>query len=388
MVKNNKKGKKTKRTATKKKGKKKIVSPKYIEKKTRNKSTKKKSTGSKKDKIKTDSERREIWKKNLILGVIVILLTILNLWLYLPKKKTKENLPPAGNVNKAETQDQKEQKEAATEENYPKEKIKEADITNWKTYRNTLYNFELKYPEDWSNPVVVRPTRESKYQFKVSLRDKADSESGQRGFDVLVYRYNKPVGYFSSSYSDNLIIKDSAAADFSNCKELDVISLGANNYSAVKVLILPDDPCFSETYFFSFRRGSRMLEIVPIPSSGTGYAGYDGEKKVQEDLPEFSGILSTLNFPTVVKTVNSPMSSGTVNKPAGPTNKVAPPPKPKPKSKPAGIRCPEHIQHPKASPNKGKHVDEDCCPDPDEYPRAGCAYSSHDFSIMLKGKPK
>jgi len=36
------------------------------------------------------------------------------------------------------------------------------------------------------------------------------------------------------------------------------------------------------------------------------------------------------------------------------------------------------------SPNKGNHVDEDCCPDPDEWPNIACAYRPSDYAIMLK----
>lgn len=41
--------------------------------------------------------------------------------------------------------------------------------------------------------------------------------------------------------------------------------------------------------------------------------------------------------------------------------------------------------NPSYSDTKGKHVDEDCCPDPDEWPKPGCVYSASDYSVMLKG---
>lgn len=40
---------------------------------------------------------------------------------------------------------------------------------------------------------------------------------------------------------------------------------------------------------------------------------------------------------------------------------------------------------PSESDTKGKHKDEDCCPDPDEWPKPGCTYDAHGYSIMLKG---
>lgn len=53
------------------------------------------------------------------------------------------------------------------------------------------------------------------------------------------------------------------------------------------------------------------------------------------------------------------------------------------------VSCPEKNDgHPSKSSTKGKHMDEDCCPDPDEWPKPGCVYSPHGYSIMLKGPAK
>ncbi len=48
--------------------------------------------------------------------------------------------------------------------------------------------------------------------------------------------------------------------------------------------------------------------------------------------------------------------------------------------------CAEENEHPSKSETKGKHMDEDCCPDPDEWPKPGCAYSAGDYKIMLKSR--
>ncbi|HLM83994.1 MAG TPA: hypothetical protein VK254_02155 [Candidatus Bathyarchaeia archaeon] len=46
--------------------------------------------------------------------------------------------------------------------------------------------------------------------------------------------------------------------------------------------------------------------------------------------------------------------------------------------------CRKSHSHPSYSKKgKGNHVDEDCCPDPDEWPNKKCSYSSADYSIML-----
>jgi len=54
---------------------------------------------------------------------------------------------------------------------------------------------------------------------------------------------------------------------------------------------------------------------------------------------------------------------------------------------PKKISCQEKNDHPQKSKTRGKHRDEDCCPDPDEWPNTACVYSQKGLDLMLK-KPK
>lgn len=47
-------------------------------------------------------------------------------------------------------------------------------------------------------------------------------------------------------------------------------------------------------------------------------------------------------------------------------------------------RCAKENDHSSKSDTKGKHTDEDCCPDPDEYPNPRCYYSPSGYKLMLK----
>jgi hypothetical protein len=49
------------------------------------------------------------------------------------------------------------------------------------------------------------------------------------------------------------------------------------------------------------------------------------------------------------------------------------------------ISCAEKNDHPSNSDTKGRHMDEDCCPDPDEWPKPGCVYSPSGRALMMKG---
>ena len=50
---------------------------------------------------------------------------------------------------------------------------------------------------------------------------------------------------------------------------------------------------------------------------------------------------------------------------------------------PAKESCPHPDRRPHKSDHKGKHIDEDCCPDPDEWPNPKCAYPKNNYGIML-----
>lgn len=329
-------------------------------------------------------EKHEIWKKNFILAGIVILLVLLNLGIYLAKHRQKP-IPPTRNVTTSaisENSNQNNQPEAQKDETESDKEIqtllKEQEMGNWKTYQNRVYGFQIKYPDDWPDPTVSGPQNGFKYRAKISFRANQEEGKNSNGFDIDIYRSLRTNAKPKPNYSDNLSLKDSAEPNFENCKSLEIFSIGTAEYPALQVKALSDDPCFKEAYFFSLQKGFNIFDFVPIPGSGIGYSGYDGEKVVGEEFPDFYRILSTFGFRLVRQT------SQQTNNPA--TKPIAKPVQLKvevPRVS-RGIRCPEKIQHPHSSNTKGKHVDEDCCPDPDEYPKAGCAYSAHDYSILKK----
>lgn len=359
--------------------------PVVADKKTNKKPKKQKTTAIR------ESEKHDLWKKNFILAGIVILLVLLNAGIYFTKHRGKVKSADSSKISKqtaVEKSDNQnnnvnppEDKEEEKNDKLIQDLLKEKEMENWKTYQNKTYGFQIKYPEDWPDPAVSGPQDGFKFRNKISfLGNQSDSGKAPNGFDIDIYRSTQSNNKPKPDYTDNLALKDTVTPDYSNCNSLEIFSVGTAEYPALQVRVLQNDPCFHEAYFFSLRKGFSIYDIVPNPSSGKNYDGYDGEKIVKNEFPDFYRILSTLSFTVTKPVVNNQIQN--------PTSKPKVAPKVEAPRVTRGIRCPEKIQHPKSSPNKGKHVDEDCCPDPDEYPKAGCAYSSHDFSIMLKGHRK
>lgn len=362
---------------SKKKGKKFSVAAKNLSKRVSNWKSKIKKTKKK----SVSQEKKDVWRKNIILAGIVAFLVLGNLLVYylrnhqnIPKKNVKpvQQVAEVNNNNNSQLTPEEEEADRKIQE-----MVKQQEMESWKIYENKAYGFTIKYPQNWPEPSFSGPQKDFKFRYKLSFREKVGAPEEQvNGFDIYIYRNMQPSNKFiKADYTDNITVKETAAPDYSNCKELEVFSLGKAEYPALQVYTKSDDPCFREAYFFSLKKNYYIFDFVPVLKSGINYEGYDGEKKVEEEFPDFYRILSTLDFPIVKKVV-----SPTTTKPVTP--KVEAP------RVVRGIRCPEKIQHPSKSNTKGKHVDEDCCPDPDEWPKAGCAYSAHDYSIMLKGKPK
>jgi len=335
---------------------------------------KKKDKKSAKTQKVSQSEKLEIWNKNFILAGIVIILVVLNAGFYIHKKyrNKAQNVPNIQTPDTAAIQE-KTSEQPKTKEELEKEEqdkiiqalLEKQEMEKWKTYKNTAYGFMLKYPDNWLDPVVIKPEKGVKFRYKVSFRNASAEEAGQKGFDVVVYRSNKlSGGNTEPEYTDNLVIKDSAAENYENCLEPDVHEVGPNKYPAIEVSALKDDPCFQETYFFSIQKGSNIFDVVPFPEGGVGYPDYDGEKKVAETLPEFNRILSTFELLTIAAKKTTVVPRITAPKPVAKVKNVG------------GKRvCAKKNDKPhKSKQNKKKHMDMECCLDPDEIPNPWCTY--------------
>lgn len=238
------------------------------------------------------------------------------------------------------------------------------EVESWKIYKNTAYSFTLKYPEDWPEPAVVKPEEGKKYKFKVSFRNSAEEGKNQKGFDIYIYRLLKSDNSIQPDYTDNLTKKDTAAEDYSNCGEIGTAYLGENKYPAMEMYYLKNDPCFAEAYYLVLEKGVYIYDIVPVPRGGINYDGYDGRVKVAETLPEFKKILDSFNFIQVVAKKTTVVKRITAPKPVAKTRNVG------------GKRmCAHKSDKPrKSKTNKKKHMDMECCLDPDEYPNPWCTY--------------
>jgi hypothetical protein len=179
-----------------------------------------------------------------------------------------------------------------------------SQATNLKTYTNTQYGFELKYPNDWPAPQELKnPGLGIRYEYAFSFMNEFNPPLGKRnkGFAIEVYKIppealkdGKVEGNELAMIVDQLAGKPSST--YPNCSGFKDVFIGQNNYSAIETYIRSDNSCYRETYFFSIQKGNYIYNIVPQPEGGNDYAGYDGKIKTEESLPEFSKILTSFKF--------------------------------------------------------------------------------------------
>jgi hypothetical protein len=127
--------------------------------------------------------------------------------------------------------------------------------------------------------------------------------------------------------------------------------------------VSPTDDCYRQAFFYSFIRDEYIYNIVPILKENLE-APANFKKDVIYNFPEFFSVISGFKLIEI--------------------KQVAP--KSQPMVKRGTRHCPHENDKPTISSTKSKnHMDEDCCPDYDEWPMPGCFYTAKDYAIMLSG---
>ena len=241
---------------------------------------------------------------------------------------------------------------------------------DWKIYENKKYNFSIKYPRDWQTPRENSAGKEENYLLKISFDEKGIvSKNGGKGFDVFIYsaaKFPGPIG------TDNLKKKSENAAN-EDCPNIDDITLGEKAYQAKEVNIKKNNPCWEETFFYSLTQQGYTFNIVPRLDGGFNIKDFDEKIPLVKTFPIFYDIVSTLDFAQENSLVQAPRRM---------IQRAASPPRVRYAS---GASCAHKKDKPRNSKTKGKHMDEDCCPDPDEWPNPRCAYSSDGLGLMRSG---
>jgi len=265
-----------------------------------------------------------------------------------------------------------EEEAVAQEEKTVIDVINKIDVSSWTPYQNTWYGFALKYPNLWGDPTAKKALVGVLWDQKVEFRTKnMDEKNPFEGFDITVYNVAKARELSATEEFPKLKTQEFANED--KCKTIEGHLLETGDYPAEEIYIPSNDACYNSALFFSNTRGAYIYNLTPKLKEGWGLAG-DPAEELKSHMPEFFAVASTLDLIDIVRP-----------KPAPPKPKITAP-------KPASYKilggkmvCDKRNDKPsKSDKNKGKHLDMECCLDPDEYPNPWCSYDPGKYGKYLK----
>jgi len=253
------------------------------------------------------------------------------------------------------------------------------DTQDWILYKNDWYGFELKYPEYLNKPMAKKPTGEEKWEQKIVFSFKNNSDENTfEGFEVLIYDTSKIKELTETD--DFPKLKNPELISEKSCFTINNHLLGGDDYSAKKIYIPANDNCYEKVLFFTNNRDKYIYNIIPTIKKGKTEEKIgiikDPQQELIENMPEFFVVVSTWRLIDIYRPKPKPI----IVKP-----KITAP-MPVSYKKVNGLRvCAKKNDKPgKSKQGKGKHMDMECCLDPDEYPNPHCYYDPKKYGKYLK----
>lgn len=249
---------------------------------------------------------------------------------------------------------------------------KKADFYGWKDYKSEWYGFEIKYPGDWKAPIAKKAVRGSKWVQKYEFRKAGTEASGPFiGYDISVYDLKK---IKNVENTDEFVKKN--GKDFleeSSCQQITGHLLENENFPSERIYIPSGDDCYQPILFYNLIRDGYIYNAVPVLKMDA-QANNDSRNALLKNFPEFFSAAATFNLIEIKRPRPAPVKP----KITAPMPYIF-------DVKDGRRVCSRKNDHPsKSDKNKKKHLDMECCLDPDEYPNPNCYYPSGKYGKYLK----
>lgn len=247
----------------------------------------------------------------------------------------------------------------------------QVDTSEWRDYESKWYGFKIKYPQDWKKPIAGISVGNSGAEYRYGFRKANDSEGKYIGFDVVVYNISKTKEFTNTGEFPAL--KNGLVEEEHDCETIEGHLIETGDYSAEEIYIPLEDDCYESVLFFSVTQGQYIYNIVPVLRDGLEETG-DRMVEISDNLPEFFSAISFFDNIEIVRPKPKPRAVINAPKPVSY------------KKDSLGRRvCAKKNDKPgKSKKDKGKHLDMECCLDPDEYPNPHCYYSPDKYGKYLK----
>ncbi len=313
-------------------------------------------------------------KKNMVRDIIVIILVVIFISLFFGFyfnliNKMGEKKFPLSSV--FDTQLSEQELIERDQENISNAQLN-IDTSSWKPYQNVWYGFSVKYPDDWLDPVVKKPSAGEQWEQKIEYTMSLNGENNPfEGFNIKIYNVQKVKELANTDEYPKLM--DAELASNSECENIDGHLLETGDYAAEEVYVPIKDTCFNSALFFTNTRDNYIYNIYPRLKEGAGLAG-DPSEEIANHLPEFYSIVAEWTLIDIKRPVATQ-----------PKKAKASGPKPAAYAMVGGrMVCDKKNDKPgKSKKGKGRHLDMECCLDPDEYPNPWCYYDPGKYGKYL-----
>ncbi len=245
------------------------------------------------------------------------------------------------------------------------------ETADWKKYQNQWYGFELKYPDGWENPGFEKAAAGAKWEYKYKFRKKeADSANSYVGFDVTIYNIRSVKELTNTQEYPTFKFKMN---ENETCRFIPGHLKEDSDFPAEEIYIPPADDCYNPAFFYSLTRDAYIYNIAPVLKEDWEMP-VELKKDAISNFPEFFSVASSFYLVEIKRPA----------KPATPKIN-APMPVAAVKVDSLGrLVCAKKNDKPsKSDKEKKKHLDMECCLDPDEYPNPHCYYPSEKYGKLL-----
>ena len=242
---------------------------------------------------------------------------------------------------------------------------------DWVNYETKWYGFKIKYPQGWGKPIVGVSVKDSGAEYKYGFRKTDDVDSKYIGFDVAVYGIKRTKEFSNTGEFPSLM--NGVKLEDDGCETFEGHLIETGDYAAEEIYIPLNDGCYNPALFFTVTQGQYIYNIVPIVRDGEDITG-DPMVEVADNMPEFFAVISFFDNIDIVRP--KPKPNPIINAPRPVSYK---------KDSLGRLVCAKKNDKPsKSKKDKKKHLDMECCLDPDEYPNPHCYYPSDKYGKYLK----
>ena len=250
--------------------------------------------------------------------------------------------------------------------------IQEKISTNkWRLHQSQWYGIEIKYPETWEFPTKWAASRGSKWDYRFQFRKKSIAEGNPYiGFDVTIYDVAK-TGELSKTEEFPAILVGQSKLE-GECSNIAGHIIETGDYPAEEIYVPPADNCYKAALFFTNTKGAYIYNITPRLKDNSSLSG-DPRVEITDNFPEFYSVISTFKLTDIVRPKPAPLKR-VILAPMPVSYKIVG----------GRLVCAKENDRPaKSQKNKGKHMDMECCMDPDEYPNPHCYYPPDKYGKYL-----